>query len=97
MTSRDLFVGTARLEHGAWSQLSMLASFHGSGRSYVSTGGEKTWMVLPSCEPYELQYQPARQDVSPCAIVALTEMEVTNHSLIGFVNSLTGENLCLVL
>lgn len=63
----------------------------------VSTGGEKTWMVLPSCEPYELQYQPARQDVSPCAIVALTEMEVTNHSLIGFVNSLTGENLCLVL
>lgn len=86
-------MGTASLEHGAWSQLSMLASFHGSGRSYVSTGGEKTWMVLPSCEPY----QPARQDVSPCAIVALTEMEVTNLSPIGFVNSLTGENLCIVL
>lgn len=35
-----------------------------------ATGGEKSLMVFPRCESYELKYQPARKDVPTHSIVA---------------------------
>lgn len=35
-----------------------------------AAGGEKSWMVLPNCEPWMLQYQPDKKVVPISAIVA---------------------------